>query len=98
KKFISIQNLNIHSGNQSIEINPKGAEKKGNNAFVRLKNIDLSPLNSFINLNGNKLNGILNGNLMAYALLDTSRLDFQLQANHVMLQKDTLGTVLLNGS
>lgn len=96
-KFISIQNLKINSGQQAIEINPADDHLSGNNILVRLQNIDLAPLNNFIDLYGNRIDGRLNGKIYGRALLDTSRFDFDLTSNHVRFQQDTLGTVRLKG-
>lgn len=97
-KYISIKNLLLQSGAQKIEINPKGSEQRGNNAFVKLKDINISPLNSFINLYGNKLNGLINGTIHAFALLDTSRFEFDLKGTNVTLQQDSIGTIHLKGN
>lgn len=97
QKFISIQNLKMQSGQQSIEINPADEHLKGNNALLRLKKIDLAPLNNFINLYGHRIDGQLNGTIYAHALLDTSRFDFDLSCSDVRFQQDTIGTVNLKG-
>ena len=96
-KFISIQNLKMQSGQQSIEINPADEHLSGNNALLRLQNIDLAPLNNFIDLYGNRIDGQLNGKIYAHALLDTGRFDFELSSSHVRFRQDTLGTVNLKG-
>lgn len=96
-KFISIQNLEMSSGQQKIEINPPDDHLNGNNVLVRLQNIDLAPLNNFIDLYGNRIDGQLNGKIYGRALLDTSRFDFDLTSDQVRFQQDTLGTIHLKG-
>src|SRR5690606_3338324 len=49
KDFASIHNVNIHSGLQQVLVNVAPDRTKANQAQIRVKNLDMAPLNGFLN-------------------------------------------------
>lgn len=97
KDFISLKNVNIVSGLQSIRINAEGNEAPGN-AHVKIKNFDIGPLNNLLGLETMNLDGRINGEFKVTSLLKDQVIDFDVMANNLRINSDTLGEVRAAGS
>lgn len=98
KNHLSIDNLILQSGLQSVAINSRGHQEEANNAMVTIKNLDIAPLNSFLGNNEMNLEGRINGNVHITSLLKDQVVDFDIAANTLKINADTLGDARAKGS
>lgn len=97
KDFISVKNVNIVSGLQSIRINAEGNEAPGD-AHVKIKDFDIGPLNNILGMETMNLDGRINGTFKVTSLLRDQVIDFDVAANNLRINSDTLGEVRAAGS
>lgn len=97
KNYIALKNLNIQSGLQSIRINADGDEPPGV-ASVKIKNFDIGPLNNLLGMETMNLDGRINGSFRVASLLKDQVIDFDVSANNLRINSDTLGELRAAGS
>ncbi len=97
KNYLALKNLNIQAGLQKIQINTEGNERPGD-ATVLVKNFDIAALNSFIGIEGLNLDGRINGKVQVSSLLQDQMIDFDMAANGLRINTDTLGDARAAGS
>lgn len=99
KNYLSVDNLYLHSGLQHIFVNVPGKSgSQRNQILVTLENIDLAPLNHFLNLPDLNVDGILNGSITTQSGMDNPSFDFDLSADRISLNTDTIGMVNASGN
>lgn len=97
KNHIAIDNFNLQSGLQSIAINPRGHREAANNASVQVRNLDLEPFNTLLGLNNILFDGRVNGDIHVTSILTDQMIDFDLLANDIRVNSDTIGTARAKG-
>jgi hypothetical protein len=97
KNYIDIKNLNIQSGIQSVRINADGEGGPGN-ANVKIENFDIGPLNNLLGMETMNLDGRINGEFRVASLLKNQIIDFDVAANNLRINSDTLGELRAAGS
>jgi len=90
-EHVAISNLVFQSGLQSISINASGADAAANNATVAIKNFDIASLKNIIGFEENYIEGRINGTVKIASLLKDQLVDFDVAANSLRIDKDTLG-------
>ena len=98
KDFASIHNVNIHSGLQQVLVNVAPDRTKANQAQIRVKNLDMAPLNGFLNSEDWLLGGKLDGSILVSDMMTNFMAQFDLTASNVQLNKDNIGLVRLVGA
>lgn len=97
KDFLALKNLRFQSGLQKININTGGNEKPGD-AVVQIENFDVAPLNSLLGLEDISFDGRINGRAQVSSLLKNQLADFDVSANDLRINADTLGDIRAVGS
>ncbi|WP_118951305.1 translocation/assembly module TamB domain-containing protein [Taibaiella helva] len=90
KDYLSLTNLRIQSGLQKILINTDGKDRPGD-AEVHIENFDVNPLNTLLGVEDVNLDGRINGRVTVASLLKDQKIDFDLSANDLRINTDTLG-------
>lgn len=97
RNYISLKDVNVTSGLQSIRINADGNAVPGN-ATVKIKNFDIAPLNTILGMQNMNLDGRINGEFEVLSLLRDQVINFDVSARDLRINMDTLGEVRAAGS
>jgi hypothetical protein len=98
KKYLSIDNLQLQSGLQHIFINTSGKSGlKDNQTVVTIENLDIAPLNNLLALHDLNVDGIVNGTIVSGPLMASPVFKFDLLAENISLNNDTIGTINASG-
>ncbi len=96
--FVAIDRLAIRSGQQEVLINVPPDKSIGNAAIVRVNNLDIAPLNGFLNADFMQLGGKLDGSIELKDIMTDFFAGFNLTASKVQLNKEDVGEVRLAGT
>lgn len=97
KNYVAIRNVSLGSGAQELNINSQG-EIADNRAYVQIKNLDITPLNRILGLEDLYIDGRINGNIRVTQLFNEPKVNFDLNADNLRVNNDTLGTVRAAGN
>lgn|GEM_PF-278501 len=98
KDYLNIDNLVLSSGLQRIAINPKGSQPGPNKALVDIQALDILPFNRLFGFGDLNLDGRVNGQFTIVSLLKDQRIAFDLNADQLRINEDTLGNARAKGS
>lgn len=96
KDYLNIDDFVIQSGIQKISIASKDASSE-NTMEARLENLDVSPLFRLANLEDMELDGRINGNIELASAFKDQKILFNLNADKLVLNRDTVGQLFVVG-
>jgi hypothetical protein len=98
RNYLTIDNLNIRSGLQSIQVNAEGHKELPNNALVEIRNLDIEPLNGLLGLEDINIDGRLNGSVRVASMLKDQVVGFDVSAEGMRINNDTIGVARAAGT
>lgn len=97
KDYLSFSSLHLRSGLQHIAVNDQG-KGKPNEANVLIEYLDIAPLFTLLGREDMNMDGRINGNIQVSSLLREQLVGFDVSADNLRINTDTLGAVRLAGS
>jgi len=97
KDYLSIHNLTVRSGLQSIVVNAGDAYRSGKTR-VSIRDLDITPVNALLGMETINMDGRINGTVEASSLLKDQLIRFDLAASNLRINSDTLGEARAAGT
>ncbi len=98
QEHIAIENLRLHSGLQSIAINETHQQQVADSAYIDIRNIDAAAFSGLLDMEDINVEGRINGTVAVSPILKNPLLRFDVTANNLTINNDTLGDALLKGT